>query len=190
MIVSDPSILDFEAYASHSLTISMQLTDNEFTLIQQLTIQLTDINEAPTRILLSSYSVHEHNPVGSVIGSLYATDPDINDTHTFTLEEGLQNNLVRINGISLLVSNDINYETVSSFSIMVRVSDNGGLNYTQSLTIFVINKNEAPNSFSFTPYTMYTCSPSRANTACLPENTQPPQSIGQLFAADPEMVIV
>jgi len=186
LIVTDPIMLSFEAYPSHSVTMSMQLTDDEFTLTQQLTVHLTDVNEAPTEISLSSYSVHEHSAVGNVIGSFFATDPDINDTHTFILEEGLQNNLVRIDGISLLVNNDIDYETFSSFSIMVQVTDKGALNYTQNLTIFVINTNEAPNSFLFTPYPMYTCSSSRANAACLPENTQPPQSIGQLSASDPD----
>jgi len=186
LIVINPGMLDFEAYSSHSVTMLMELTDNEFTLSQQLTIHLTDINEAPTGISLSSYTVHEHIPVGSVIGNLFATDPDINDTHTFTLEEVSQNNLVRIDGISLLVNNDIDYESFSSFSILIQVSDKGALNHTQSLMIFVINKNEAPNSFSFTPYQMYTCSPSRANVACLPENMKPPQLIGQLFASDPD----
>ena len=123
LIVTDPSLLDFEAYPRHRVIMSIQLTNDEFTLTQQLTVHLTDVNEAPTEISLSSYSIHEHSAVGNVIGSLFATDPDINDTHTFTLEEGLQNNLVRIDGISLLVNNDIDYETFSSLSIMVQVTD-------------------------------------------------------------------
>ena len=48
-------------------TISMHLIDGKFTLTQISTIQLTDTNEAPTGITLSSYYVHEHSPKGSVI---------------------------------------------------------------------------------------------------------------------------
>ena len=184
LIVNDPSFLDYEAYPSHRITISMHLVDGEFNLTQMITIQLTDTNEASTGITLSSYSVHEHSPMGSVIGELTATDPDITNSHTFTLLSN--SNLVRISGTSLLVNSDIDYEVFPSFSIVVTVSDKGELNYTQTINISVINQNEAPQNFSFTPNPLYTCSVSKPDTACVPENDASFQSIGQLYATDPD----
>ena len=186
LIVSDASMLSYEDYPSHSVTISMRVTDGGFSLTRQLAIQLADTNEAPTGISLSSSSVHEHSSLGSVIGSLMANDPDLNDTHVFTLLSGVHSNLVRIEGSSLLVNNDIDHETFSSFFIMIKVADKGSLTFTQTLSISVINENEAPGNFSFTPSSTYTCSPARANSGCVPENTPPPQTIGQLSATDPD----
>lgn len=186
LIVSDSSLLNYEAYSTHRVMISMRLIDGSFSLTRQLTLQLADVNEPPTGITLSSTSVHEHSSVNSIIGSLAVTDPDLNDTHVFTLLSGLQSNLVRIERSSLIVDADIDHETYSSFSIMVRVADKGALTYTQTLTISVINENEAPGNFMFTANSIYTCSPSQPNSACVPENTTPPRSIGQLSAVDPD----
>ena len=186
LIVSDNSMLSYEAYPSHSITLSTRVTDGGFSLTRQLTIQLADTNEAPTGISLSSSSVHEHSSLGSVIGNLMADDPDLNDTHVFTLLSSMQSNLVWIEGTSLLVNDDIDHETFSSFSIMVRVTDKGSLTFTQTLTISVINENEAPGDFTFTASSAYTCSPAEPNSACVPENTPPPRSIGQLSAIDPD----
>ena len=185
LTVSDSSLLDYEAYSNHRVTTTLTLTDGGFSLTRQLTLQLADANEAPTAITLSSTSVHEHSSVNSVIGSLAATDPDLNDTHVFTLLSGLQSNLVRIDRTSLLVNADIDHETYSSFSIMVRVADKGALTFTQTLTISVINENEPPKNFMFSPISMYNCS-SPPNVACVQENTRPPQVIGQFSATDPD----
>ena len=186
LIVSDSSLLNYEAYSTHRVTTSLRLTDGPFSLTRQLTLQLADTNEDPTGITLSSTSVHEHSSVNTVIGSLAATDPDLNDTHVFTLLSGLQSNLVRIDRTSLIVNADIDHETYSSFSIMVRVADKGALTFTQTLTISVINENEAPMNFTFTANSMYECSTSQSNIACVQENTRPPQSIGRFSAMDPD----
>ena len=186
LTVSNNSLLDYEAYSTHRVTASVTLTDGPFSLTRQLTLQLADDNEPPTGITLSSSSVHEHSTINTVIGSLAATDPDLNDTHVFTLLSGLQSNLVRIDRSSLLVNADIDHETYSSFSIMVMVADKGQLTFPQTLTISVVNENEAPRNFMFTANSMYMCSPSQPNQACVQENTRPPQSIGQFTATDPD----
>ena len=186
LTVSNSSLLNYEAYSTHRVTTSLTLTDGGFSLTRQLTLQLADKNEPPTGITLSSTSVHEHSSVNSVIGSLAATDPDLNDTHVFTLLSGLQSNLVQIDRTSLIVNADIDHETYSSFSIMVRVADKGALTFIQTLTISVINENEAPVNFMFTANSMYECSPSQPNVACVQENTRPPQSIGRFSATDPD----
>ena len=186
LTVSDPSFLDYEAYPNHRITMSMYLTDGEFNLTQKLTIQLTDTNEPPTGISLSSYSLHEHSPMGSVIGELTVTDPDINDTHVFTLLPSLHSNLARISGKSLFVNGDVDYEMFPSFSIDVRVSDRGGSIYTQTLNVSVINQNEPPQNFTFIPNPMYACSVSKPDMACIPENSQSFQNIGHLHATDPD----
>ena len=52
------------------------------------TITITNVNDAPTNIALSSASVAENQPAGTVVGTLTATDQDAGDTHTFSLVAG------------------------------------------------------------------------------------------------------
>jgi len=118
--------------------------------------------------------------MGSVIGELTVTDPDINDTHTFTLLPGLQSNQVRISE-KLMMTLTMKYFHHSPLlqGYMIKVD-------LQTLTVSVINQNEAPHNFSFTPNAMYTCSVSKTDTACVPENSVPFQGIGQLYATNPD----
>jgi Ca2+-binding RTX toxin-like protein len=61
-------------------------------------------NHAPTGIVLSNTSVDEDQPVGTIVGTLSAVDPDAGDSHTFALVAGdgsADNGSFRIAGTSL-----------------------------------------------------------------------------------------
>src|SRR5690606_32036611 len=78
--------LDFEAGASR--TVRVQSTaGNGDTIEKDLTVSVTDVNEAPTGITLSPDSVNE-GLVAAVVGTLSANDPDAGDTHSFALVAG------------------------------------------------------------------------------------------------------
>jgi len=99
----------------------------------------------PTNITLSYSSITENNNTGAVIGRFTATDPDVNDTHTYTLISNDANFSVTTDGN---LTNDIafDYETTTSQSITVRVTDSGGNTFDKSFTIYIINVNEAPTA--------------------------------------------
>jgi len=52
---------------------------------KSLTINVANVNEAPTGITLTGVTVPENSPGGTVVGQLSATDFDPGDTSTFSL---------------------------------------------------------------------------------------------------------
>ncbi|MBX3328703.1 MAG: DUF4347 domain-containing protein, partial [Nitrospira sp.] len=73
--VADGSLLNYEAAASHNLTV--QVTDSAGqSYTEQFTINLTNVNEGPTDLSLSANSVAENATTGTVVGTVSGTDPD------------------------------------------------------------------------------------------------------------------
>ena len=94
----------------------------------------------PTDISLSSSSVPENQPVGTVVGMFSASDPDVGDTHTFALVSGAgstDNASFTIAGSALETAAVFNYETKASYSIRVRATDQIGLGVEKPFTITV-----------------------------------------------------
>ena len=74
---------------------------------------MTNVNQAPTDISLSSNTIDENLPSNTVIGNFTTTDPDAGDTHTYTLVAGTgsgDNGSFNINGNQLRSSVSFNYE--------------------------------------------------------------------------------
>ena len=98
-------------------------------LVEQFIINVTNINEAPTEITLSSNSIQENNLVNAVIGTLSTNDPDVGNTHTYTLVSGTgddNNDSFNINGNQLRAGIVFDFETKSPYSVRIRATDNGG----------------------------------------------------------------
>ena len=137
--------LDFETTSSYNITI--RVTDNGgagLTYDEGFTINITDVNEAPTDIALSANNVDENVTLGTVVGTLSPTDVDAGDTHTYSIVGGsAEFNIV---GTSLQTASGLDFETTSSYNITIRVTDNGGagLSYDKGFTINVTDVNEAP----------------------------------------------
>ena len=82
----------------------------------------------------------ENAAIGTLVGTLSATDPDAGDTHSFSLVAGAgdtDNGSFTIQGNQLLTNAEFDFETRSQYSIRVRVSDQDGLFFEQSLTITI-----------------------------------------------------
>jgi hypothetical protein len=132
-------VFNFEAKTSY--TIRVRTTDaGGLTYDGTFTINVTNQNETPTNIGLSSSSISENVPTGTTIGTLSATDPDAGDTFTFSLVDGgtyPDNSAFNIDGTTLKSSAIFNHESKSSYSIRVRVTDAGGLTFDKTLTITI-----------------------------------------------------
>ncbi len=142
---------DFEAKASYS--VNVRTTDSAGNVFEKsFTITVTNVNEAPTDIALSNASVAENEPAGTVVGTLSATDQDAGQTHTFTVVTAGCGNTYpdgssfTVNAGSLVTAASLDYEAKSSYSVCVRVTDDGtpGLTFDKLFTITVTNVNEAP----------------------------------------------
>ncbi|MBE3117768.1 MAG: cadherin domain-containing protein, partial [Candidatus Atribacteria bacterium] len=150
--VANSAALNFEAMPSFALTV--QVTDNGTPALSDtgtVTINLTNVNESPTDIALSSNSVAENQPVGTTVGSLSTTDPDAGNTFTYDLVSGTgstDNGAFTITGNSLRTAAVFDYEAKKSYSIRVRSTDQGGLWMEKQFTVNVTNANEAPTDIA------------------------------------------
>ena len=174
--VAPGALLDFETTPSH--TLEVRSTDGGgLSTTQQFTITITDVNEAPTDVTLTPNTILENDPDDSVVGTLTTTDPDLGDTHTYSLVSGdgdTDNSAFTIAGDQLHINTSPDFETQSSYSLRVRSQDADGLSTEKMLTVIVTNTNEAPTQISLSQDT-------------LPENTASGVTIGQLSALDPDV---
>jgi len=138
-VLKSASVFNYETKSSYS--IKVRTTDaGGLTFDGGLTVPVTNVNEAPTNLELSSSSISENVPVGTTIGTLSSTDPDSGDTFTYSLVDGgsyPDNSSFTIDGSSLKSAVIFNFENKSSYSIRVRTTDAGGLTYDKTLTITI-----------------------------------------------------
>ncbi len=147
------AIFDFETKSSYSIRV--RSTDGGGLFFEKtFTVTVNNVNETPTDIALSSTTVNEGQPAGTVVGTLTTTDPDAGDTFTYTLVAGAgdtDNGSFTIAGNQLLTAAVFDLETKSSYSIRVRSTDAGGLFFEEVFTITVTNVNEAPTDIALSP---------------------------------------
>lgn len=139
-------------------------------------IFVTDANEAPTSVALSAATVAENAAVGSVVGTLSATDPDAGATVSFTLVAGAG---FRVVGTRLETSRAFDFEATPSASVTVRATDAGGLSRDATFTIAIGDKNEAPTELTIT-------SPTGAATITIAESAAPNAVAGFVDVTDPD----
>ena len=101
---------------------------------------------APTDITLSNTSITENMAIGTVIGSLGASDPDTGDTaFTYSLVSGFGDNAsFQIVGDQLQSGEVYNFEAKSTYSIKVLVTDPHGASFEKAFTISINNANDVP----------------------------------------------
>ena len=101
---------------------------------------LTSTN-APTDISLSSHTVLQQKPVGTVVGTFSTTDPDVGDTHTYSLVSGAgdtDNASFTIAGSNLKTAEIFDYSVKNTYSIRVETDDGLGGKYEEQFTINVL----------------------------------------------------
>ena len=135
---------DYETKSSYSVRV--QTTDGDgASYTEQLTINVNDVNEAPTDLDLDNKTIDENVAPNSVVGTFSTTDPDSGDSFTYTLVTGngdTDNSAFTINGDQLKINDSPDYETKSSYSIRVQTTDKEGASHTEQLTINVNDVNE------------------------------------------------
>jgi uncharacterized repeat protein (TIGR01451 family) len=112
-----------------------------------VTITINGASDAPTNISLSSSSVAENRPSGTLVGSFSTADPDTGDTFAYALVAGTGGNdnaSFTIAGGQLRTAAVFDYETKSSYSIRVRTTDSGTLYYEKVFVITVSQGNDPP----------------------------------------------
>lgn len=74
---STPSLIDYEASASHVYSVTVQAIDNGgLSFSKTLNVQIADQNERPTFTATGPFSVNENVGAGTVVGTISASDVD------------------------------------------------------------------------------------------------------------------
>ncbi|MDD2526927.1 MAG: cadherin domain-containing protein, partial [Lentimicrobiaceae bacterium] len=136
------------------------------------------VTNHPPVITPQNFSINENSPSGMLLGTILASDPDQGQALSFSIISGNTENAFTLNAetgiLSVNNSSALDYETCSTFSLIVRVTDDGeGELWSEALIVVAINDvNENPvitgQLFSINENT--------------PENT----IVGNLVATDPD----
>ncbi len=132
----------------------------------------------PPQINAQTFSVPENTSNGTQVGMVIATDPDAGQTLTYSIISGNTNNAFQIGSTSgaLSVNNSsaLNYETNPTFTLVVKVQDNGSgsLSDQANITVNLTDVNEPPQISN--------------QTFSVPENTANGQQVGTVAATDPD----
>ena len=138
--VADTSLVDYESATSHSVTV--QVTDSGgLTYSESFSIDVSDMNEAPTDLSLSANTIAGNASNGTVVGSINAvTDQDSGDSHSYSLADSAGGRFAidsSTGQITVADSTKIDYDSAPNHDIAVTVTDSGGLTYTETFTITV-----------------------------------------------------
>lgn len=142
--------LDFETKSV--FTPTLRATDRAGRFAEAtVTVFIADRNEAPSAVILTGNGLFENAPPGTAVGTVSATDPDAGDSHTFTLVGGSG---FALSNRQLTATASFDHETTPSVALTVRATDSGGLSKDLSVTIPILDKNEAPSAISLSTLTV------------------------------------
>jgi predicted extracellular nuclease len=136
--------INYETAASHSIHVLAGSADGS-QAVTQFNIRIADVNEAPTALTLSSTRLNENIAADSIVANLSSSDPDSNQTHTFSLLPGVSDNLAfSIRNNDLRISRSPDFETKPYYDLQLRVSDQGGLSFDRAVRLWVNDLADSP----------------------------------------------
>ena len=151
--------LDHET--NETLDITLVVTDDLGNIqINDLTIEVDDVNEAPSMLSMThnnlisvnasindvqsnGSNISETTEIGAVVADITVADPD-GDTVQYTLTGAGSDNFAISNSGEITLTSELNFESQSQFTIQV-VSSDGINEIVQDVVIYVVNDNEAPS---------------------------------------------
>lgn len=113
-----------------------------------ISVTVTGINEAPNSLAINNTKVDENAAIGTVVGELSSTDPDASFTHSYVVPNTETNFIV--SGKNLITSSIFDFEKINSYKVPVIVTDEGNLNFLDTLTITINDLTEDKPTSSIT----------------------------------------
>ncbi len=152
-VTNDLTIQSLTSLNGGTIHVAGQFIENDQTWYGTGAIQSWVMNQAPTDLVLSANTVAENAANGTVVGTVSGTDPDAGDTKTYSLTDSAGGRFAidaTTGQITVANSALLDYESTTSHSVTVRITDSGGLTYAEMFTITVTNVNEAPTGADIT----------------------------------------
>ena len=144
-VVTVAAGLDYEAGTSHTITVLATSSDSS-TKSTDFTIDVTNVNEAPTAISLSKLTVNE-GTAGAVVGALTVADPDALDTAQITVDDARFE--IVAGQLRLKAGATLDFETEPTVEIIVTAKEVEGPQFSQAFTLAV---NDGPESSAIDGY--------------------------------------
>lgn len=158
--------------------IRLQVADNlGCTLEKAFSLVVDKVNDTPTNLQLTDSLFSENEPSPS-IGAFIATDPDFNDSFTFSFVAGTgdaDNSQFAIAGTLLSFNSIANYEAKKVYHIRCRVTDRDGLFFDKAFTLYVKDKNDPPTNIVLSNNKIF-------------ENESSTQFVAKLYSIDEDAV--
>ncbi|MEG4326960.1 DUF4347 domain-containing protein [Microcoleus sp. herbarium5] len=133
-------------------------------------------NNAPTELNLSPSSINENVAANSSVGTFNSTDPDTDNTFTYSLVAGTgdtNNSAFSIVSNQLQINASPDFEAQSTYNIRVRTTDQGGLTYDEPLVVNINNVNETPTDLTL-------------SNNSIAENVAANSTVGTFTSTDPD----
>jgi len=147
--------MDFEvpvdADRDNVYLLTIGVSDGIELVDQNLSVIVTDVNEAPQNLNpLATLNIKENQAIGLFVGEFNASDQDAGATLSYALTSGVGgegNGFFTLDGNGTLRTAQIlNYESNSSRSILVRVTDDRGAYLDANFTVNVLDENDVPTN--------------------------------------------
>jgi thiol-disulfide isomerase/thioredoxin/uncharacterized membrane protein YphA (DoxX/SURF4 family) len=137
-------VFDYESKNTYNIRVRCTASSGAWQE-KGFSIAITDVNDAPSDILLSNNSVAESQPEDSVVGSFDTIDQDTGNTFTYSLVTGAgsdDNAFFNISADMLRTSAILDYESRHSYNIRIRSTDNVGQWMEKQFNILVTDNLE------------------------------------------------
>ncbi len=154
------------------------LSDDELSNDYSFTIEVQNVNDAPTEISLSGTSIDENNDTNVALLTISSDDPDNDegDTQTYALVSGdgdTDNSSFEIDGSDLKALVSFDHEESDTRSIRIEATDASGATYEQAFGISIADVNETPTAIEL-------------SGTSINENEDAGTAIGILSTVDPD----
>lgn len=141
------TVFNYESKNIYSIRVRVSDAGG-LSFIRQLDITVSDANDAPTNIELSTNEITEKKANRSVVAKLSSSDEDLN-TFTYSLVTGIgstNNDAFVIQGTELRSNRVFNYEQQKIFNIRISTNDGRGGAYEKAFTINILDSSDAPTN--------------------------------------------
>ena len=121
------------------VNITLGAFDGDQNGTKSFVLRINPVNDLPTDINITNLAIRENNELNATIGTLGTVDIDTNDTYTYALNCGTNNDNDKflIDGNTLKARESFNYEAKSSYNICVKTTDSGDATFDKNMTVTI-----------------------------------------------------
>lgn len=142
-IVKVKKVLNYEE--DQFVNLTLLCNDKQLISAWSFQIEVTDENEAPTKIVFSKTSINENQIPPYFIANLSTFDPDFGQSHYYEIMSNPD--LFKVMGNQLFGLKSFDFETQSSIDIEIKTTDNATvpLSRTQTEILTIVDQNDKPD---------------------------------------------